>query len=741
MTAATRLQNQIGRLGLTSKLQRRWELRQSINKLERELGEVDQKIAIWDRLVFFSDTEDEAQKKLLADRVKEQTADWDAVTQELESAFEKIGTNIPPFAIGCALEGCLQSARSGLDVGGLFFKHVEDRGDLEGILESLANRVIELYAPDFDQQSLYEQLTDQSRCESIARDADDGVLQGDDSLGIAPLSMNRLLPLCAERLLESGFFETRARHQELIQDERDLRKQYEEAKEAVPFLDKLNVFTDSDLETERKALKEEYKSVQESRESCYEQNRGQLHKCLSVYPPLDFYQRLLEAAAVTRLLKVGEERTLSMKGEIVAEKITSPRMLLIAALNRLMSKFAETFRGVQLPNQLVDKTNSTDHRPDYVRKFFKNLEGSDVPHFCKEALSHACLQGHIDRQIKETAQQISLIDRLVFWSDTKEEAEEDQLQYRNNWNKDWTQVLWNRLLEEAALSATQLGPFSLRDNAIESIESIGNIHTDSGSSSSPMSCSVYGRGEAQKALRSIKRGFEDCYHLQGNRDDLLETVYQLTERGVDPVSAEDEGKRFGQIHYDDLAFELARRLTDSRFNNLYGSVRKLTNKLDKLEIRKDSAESKISLWDCVNIFTTTPDEGLRNQLKAEISVVDKEAAPLLNELNALFNKAIQIYPAALHYFEINAVIIAVNRISASCQSYTVSRGSGDNKTTETRYRCVLNGHGTAKSAMRHWAAAMVKHFGRLPGYHELLEEWELTRAGGSDEVSLEKSAE
>ena len=55
--------------------------------------------------------------------------------------------------------------------------------------------------------------------------------------------------------------------------------------------------------------------------------------------------------------------------------------------------------------------------------------------------------------------------------------------------------------------------------------------------------------------------------------------------------------------------------------------------------------------------------------------------------------------------------MAVEEIGASCQSYTVTSGTGEDKRTETRYRCVLHGLGAAESAIERWCAGLVKERG------------------------------
>lgn len=259
------------------------------------------------------------------------------------------------------------------------------------------------------------------------------------------------------------------------------------------------------------------------------------------------------------------------------------------------------------------------------------------------------------------------------------------------------------------------------------IDAVDKIHTDSGSSSFSIDCKVYGREQAFDILDKIYEVFERDFYLEGHRDDLLAAVYRALQDDTVEVPEETRRRRFSRLSYEDLIVELAKALNNTRFCVLYNKANELTNKLSSLEEKKGSAESQISLWDRINVFTSSEEEDLRDDLKAMIEFDNDDLHSTLHELNSLFNNAIRLYPAARHYFELQGVSMAVRGIRALCQRYTRTRGTGKDRKSETRYRCVIRGHDAAKNTMRRWASGMVQQFGQLPGYQALLESWALTK--------------
>jgi hypothetical protein len=723
MSITQRLEESIDRLGVKGKLEHRLKLRESAMKLERELEEVAQRIPLWDRVVFFSDTEDEALEKELEKKLEKEQAALDFLDNEIEMAFDKISTELPPFAFACSLQSRIQSMEAQYRNDPGLFSKKRDREALESYLEELADKVIALYVADFDEETLFKLLSEKSQCETIARDATDEPLQVHESLGFAPVSMRVLLPLCAQRLLETGFWETVEQHKELIESERALAFQYKELKEAMPVLDKLNIFSDSHAETQVDQLWEETRRLQKNRERCFEQSRNQLHRCLSVYPPLHFCQRLLESAAVTRLLDGEEETNLSESGEVIQHPIVKRRVFLFQSMNRLLSTFSESFGGIKLPDQLIDRSSSFDSKPEYLRSCFAKFDESELPALCTEALQHVCLQGHIERRLRDANQRISLVDRLVFWSDTFEESAEDQLQYRDQWNKDWTEMLWKRLFEKSKSIAQRQGPFQLRDRAIEAMTAVAAISTDSGISPFSKDCSIYGKDEALQALWRVQSVFEEQYNLSGNLAQLSSELINALQKGAAKLLEEDHYRSYEVLSPRDFIEELTRRLAETDFLKVHDQANSIYHELYGQDPGAEEDRSEISLWELM--------KGFSYSMKGEIDPANggtkakrDELTSLLKTLHELYKSAAVVYPAALHYYEFEAVIQRVREVTVEC---LIIKPEIAGKKPVALYQCELRNHKEALDASKVWAQALDKHLGQVPGYHQLLEQWELAR--------------
>ena len=177
---------------------------------------------------------------------------------------------------------------------------------------------------------------------------------------------------------------------------------------------------------------------------------------------------------------------------------------------------------------------------------------------------------------------------------------------------------------------------------------------------------------------------------------------------------------------------LAFMLEGTSFKEQYQEATQRLGSLRKADRERVSVEEEITLWDRINVFTTTEAEARRNELKAEIGGLSAELVTQRAEVAGKFWQALRAYPPALLCAQLDGVVEAVEDIRAVCRSYTVSTGSGKTRRTETRYRCDLVGKDEAVRAMQGWAAEMVRVFGEQLGYHELLEALELEGASGSE---------
>jgi hypothetical protein len=173
---------------------------------------------------------------------------------------------------------------------------------------------------------------------------------------------------------------------------------------------------------------------------------------------------------------------------------------------------------------------------------------------------------------------------------------------------------------------------------------------------------------------------------------------------------------------------LAARAQSSGLAEMYAAVASQQVELEQTDQEREAVKEKISLWDTINVFKTTEDEARYKDLKTQVGGMARREAMLRERLWELFEAALAGYPPGLLWAELARVVDAIDEIRAVCESYTVTTGTGNNRRTETRYRCSLLGKDEAVEAMTRWSARMVAVFGEQLGYHELLEALELEPA-------------
>ncbi|HEY8380417.1 MAG TPA: hypothetical protein VIK91_28235, partial [Nannocystis sp.] len=448
---------------------------------------------------------------------------------------------------------------------------------------------------------------------------------------------------------------------------------------------------------------------------------------MRAYPPLDFYHGVVEALGVAARLEVIKAQTIAETGEVVTRRSIAYRAPLLAALRRLQAVFATTFPGIPRPEELAHPAGIAApdlHDHPSARAFLLAAERSRLPQLRDELLAHAAMAGQTARELAEVAERISLLDRLVFWSDTPDERAEDELVARKELNLAWTEKAWNDLLAEARAVGCRVGPLAARDLAVTTAELIGKIHTDPGSSSFPKNCRVYGREEALAALQRLRELFLHFYGVPYPGSALLPRAAEAAPVAVtvdpDPIHG------WRRLEPDELYGFFAHCLAPTKFGAIYRRLAERQTELAGLRRVHSEVKEDISLWDRINIFTTTEAEAKRDALEDEMRGIRVDMATLNERMHSLFREALAAYPPALLASGIDAVIDAVESIRASCQSYTVTVGSGKNRRTETRYRCVLHGKPEALDAMRRWCAEMVHIFGEQLTYPDLLEAFELS---------------
>lgn len=723
---------EIKRLGLTALRHDLAALEEQLCDLDREASELAGSISLWDRWMVLTDTPAEKQLKGSKRRHDDIEAARDELHARIAAANAALGVLCPPFAIATRLGDCLSLAYTGLDVEGWILRRIARGHDLRAALLDTIALVRRTYFPDLDFAALRDRLTDASACQRLAELADIP-LPMDPVLGHAPLSGDAPLGRVAERLLGNGFFAAHYREEELGWRCLEQHGVARPDVGALDMWDRLKAFLGTwDWPPKTQAQKDQH-AAQEALRRGVERQQRLLHAAMRAYPPLDLYHGLIEVLGIVDILRPESELVMSRRGAALKQPVVAPRALLLAAIRRLQDLFADTFPGVPIPRDLLDR--SPDDTP-HLRGTLASAEllaraaaSPQLQALRDEALVHAGMVGQIGHEKAAVAARISLLDRLVFWSDTTDEKAAAALDKRADANIAWTRRLWQQILGEIQAIGAGIGPLAVRDLAVTALAGIDEIHTDRGSSSTPIHCTVHHQAEVLITLNRLRDLFAARYGVTGDIARLMQAV-ALADPAPHTVEL-DPLHVYAPIDPPTLHRLLAHHLAPTSFRDDHRTFAHKTDQLERALAERRAVLTEISTWDRLNVFVTTDAEARRDRLAATIADLRADLEPRRGSLSASVTEALRAYPPALLCIELDAVVAAVEAIRATCQTTTVTTGSGNNRRTETRYHCKLHGKHDAELAMQRWATLMIDIFGDQPGYHALLEALELGPAGAA----------
>jgi len=699
----------------------------TLTSRQRELDEIKARIPFWDRVVFFSDTADEARARQLDRDIKELERIIGLQRTALDSALAEIEQAFPAFEIARRIDRAVRQLQSQIRVDGLIFKGVELPDSLLNDLHGLGERILHLYVPDFDHEDFLRTLADEQRCRAFANAPPS--LRPHPTLGVEPLSHEALLRLLAGHVLDGPYFHARPELDHLEQQLNQLANAHAAAVEAVPIVDKLNVFTDSEAEQHRDQLATEVQKTLFDFRNRAEQVHDLLDTSLALYPPMGLYVRLGELLGAIDALAVKSVVDLEPGGDVVVQKIVEPRALVLAAAQRLRRAYVQAFPGVPLPSDVEERERrkvqhaaGLDSAPmsQMVQDFANALDRAGGEKLFDQCLLHVAMQHRLSRRLGDLKSRISWVDRLSL-SNNADQTAEAQAWARLKWHQSTTDDSWNQLLEAARQAGAQQPTLALRDWAVHTLGRVKAIHTDGGSSRSPKSCSVYGRSEAYEGLNALRTVLEHAFNLQGDRQRLMEQLAELLEHPEPPPPLEQGVFRPRSFH--EVLAILAVPLYESDYRARFLRLQQLLPRHAAYNDELQEVKGRISFWDRLNFFTDTPDEQHRDNIQAALKGLSTEIQHESLAINTLLERSFDHYPPARLYYLVGSVVEAVSDIRAVCRSRTVSTGSGKNRRTHTEYYCALEGHGAAINQTRRWNATLLATFGPQPTYQELLARW------------------
>ncbi len=698
------------------------ELAAEIDALQTRHDELMGVVPFWARAAFFLDTEEEFQARELRARIAELRKRIVTLDSDLDTRLERVGEQLAPFGVALDVERAVRAARSVLEGEGTAFSSIGDRKPLHEALDTLSSRVLSTWVPDLDLDAVSALGRDPGAARAAELDAP-GAFEFDPYTWWRPISHAQLAGAVASHLVHESYFQ-RLEAADALDDELiDAEISFDQAREHVSWVDRVNVFSRSQAENEADQARADLAAMRHHRELTRELLFHLVASSIDVFAPLAIARHAREVRGALDALDAQRVDTLGPDGSIDRRPVVAHAAALLSATSRLRASVAHAFPRMPQPSTIVGDPPASildDAHDAWLDSFYASLDSSDAPDDLALALIHSSMSSVLLSRTKRNASQITAYDRFVFWDDTSAEVLEQELERRHDWHMNQLGRRSESLLALTRAASAAHPVLGLRDAAIAFTHAIDAIHTDGGESSSPKSCSVYGAGEAHRCIDQARSHLVRSFNTTGSRRDLMHAVKNHIDAGRGVIAPPAP---FTPLSYDDLARRLAGDLASTDFTTSFGTLVDLERLHQQHSHNVSDVEENISVWDKINVFTKTDDERARDELRQDMGEL-RDRMDDFSHVDSLFDDALRrIYPPAILAYSLSGVSHAVSSIRAVCRSRTVTVGTGDNKRTETRYYCDLVGKGAATGAARTFNRNLVSSWGDLPDHHSLLARW------------------
>lgn len=485
------------RLGLGALRREATALEQELASLQREAAGLEESASPWYRRLVLGDTP--AEQRLKGGRRRQAAIEHtlEQLYAQIAEAEATLGALCPPFAVALGIAQCLSLAYREGDDDDSLAQSVPRGEELRTKLVETIGLVRRSYFPELEFVALRAQLADIGQCQRLAELAD-RPLATDWVLGYAPLT-DVALGRVAARLLGSGFFAAEDDATELAW--RGLEREGV-SRASVAMFD----------EWDRIALlgagPGQEAATQAVLRSMDRQQRL-LHEAMRAYPPLDLHHGLVAALGVGDLLRVESESRIVRGGARKKQGVIAARALLLAALRRLLPRFAAVFPDVPGPGDLLAAPIAAPAPSGAAgwSIFLARAAASPRLHALQEeALMHAVMAGQVGHE-KAAGEGVAA-----------------GLEARAEVSVTWTRHLWRQTIAEAEAIGAGIAPLAIRDLTVAVFAGLDEIQSERGISESRLDCPLHGREGVLAALEGLRALVRGCYGVTDGLYVGLESV-------------------------------------------------------------------------------------------------------------------------------------------------------------------------------------------------------------------------
>ena len=723
------------RHGFAELLQKRDALGRELASVKRQWSEVRQRIPLWDRVVFFHDTEDEALASTLAEQLEDLEGRHHAAEWKVNEAAVQIFAESPPVEIAYRVEQVIFAVFNDTNVG---LRGGADE-PLAAELEDIAARIVDLWVPGFDTTVFGRVLADPAT-RVRAASMDPGPLREDATLGFASISPDELGIRAARALASEAFNQAQAAVAKEASDHQQVAQHLEAAREQVSTFDRLSPGkgpAEQAVSALEKALESEYGEYVAAVETFH----LLIEHAVTAFPPMGVYFAALGASGAIRSADPVAEGGITPDGGLGTRPGFAARAMILATLIPLRNALDEAFPGL---GHLVSTRSSRRSGPHDAGPYreappsesdqaavkavspddavLDSLEGHGLRPVVMRGVSHASMLGSVARAFKGISGKIGWSDRLAVWSQSEDKFAEARLRERETWHRTmfhWVCSQGTHIVDGACRQSPR---HALGLGLVAAHQAWSRISTQEGTSSSPMTCPAYGKREMLNALDYARSCIEHGFGPRGDRDYLVQAIVAHLHRA--PVASPvHRGAPARVLGWEEIVAAIAESLRPHGFLPLHQRVTALRSEYAHLSHDALRARAAVSLWDKLNVFTDTPAEKLRDELQARTQQTFQALQRDESQANSLLNHALWVYPPAAIYYEVFRVVDAASAIQAVRHRGTSTSKVGNTTVTRTYYYCRLHGKEAAGQALQQWTRNVIHCFGYIPSPSELMARW------------------
>lgn len=708
-------------------------------RVERELEAVERRVPWYQRVVFFHDTVDEARAKELRGQLEAADAQLASARAARDAAARECGGACPPIDVVLRLETIIAELLADPRIA-----RTADTIDAPAdALEALAADVLARWTPGVDPGALLDRLSDDAARAQAARTALGRPLR-DDTLAWAPMGADELFTRAAHEIESEGVLRAARERLAGAQLQRDaIASALAHAQEQVGWWDRV-VPGASETEQARDARARALTEQERHLVSAIEEAHHAVVRGLSRHPVLWVALACRGAAAALRAVLPRDEPALdATTGAPIAIRSAYGRAVVLACLFEARAACDAAFDG--LCGLVAPRASAPERSPDAdrgpyrlqgfvarkapaptkgateeARQFFVRLEDRGLRQELAWAVSHATMLGLLTLSRDRVRERIGWLDRAVFWSDTGEEVVEDGLEERSGWHEGLIRVRAAQALALVEGASNEHPLLALGRDLSAAHRGAQQIGTAGGSSSSPRSCPVYHRQPVLDALDRATEGLCARFGATADRAWLVKTICDhLRRAGAHPIRLPEEPPSTPA----DVALLLAARLQGTAFLESVETLSWAEPAASNARAEANAAARAVSMWDKINIFTDSPEEVRREELKQAADAKHQLVVSKRVAMHGLYRDALRAHPPSLLVEQALYVRERFAQISATSERRTRTYRSGKRTRRVTYYVCVLHGLTPARSGLHAWARGLVELLGPLPCAGDLLDEW------------------